>query len=120
MVAVELLITRPDRSFVLIEKVGTSGAWALPGGYIGFNESPEDACRRIAKRDLGMVLSSIIFFKLFNWPEGSLRSTYGHALSLLFQCKAKKNIKHGKYFKKIPAKVLPHHAIMLNEALLAQ
>ena len=112
--AVELLVIHPDNSFVLIEKTGQFNGWALPSGYIGLNESLEDACQRVAERDLGAKLKSTDFITVFNWPKGGQRSGDGHAISLLFKCEVRGNIKNGKYFKKIPEGILAHHKIMIE------
>lgn len=117
MSAVELFVTRADDSFVLIKMTDQFNGWAMPGGYIGFNESFKDTCKRIANKELGVNLQSVEFAGVFNWPEGSERLAKGHAVSVLFKCKVKSKIKRGAYFNKIPKEILKHHRIMLDTVL---
>lgn len=116
MVAVELFIVKSDGSFALLKRTGQFDGWAMPGGYVGFNESFEDACRRIAKKELEVELKSLEFAHVFNWPEGSERLARGHAVSLLFRCTAESDSKIAEYFSSIPERILPHHKIMLTES----
>ena len=117
MPAVELFVVRSDGSFALLERTGQFNGWAMPGGYIGFNENFEDACKRIAKKELDVDLNSIVFTDVFNWPESSARQARGHAISLLFKCTAESDSKIAKYFSSIPEGILKHHALMLDRVL---
>lgn len=117
MVAVELFVVRDDGSFALVRMTGQFNGWAMPGGYIGLNEGFEDACKRIAKKELDLDLKSIEFVHVFNWPEGSARLAKGHAVSLLFKCIAISDSKIIEYFSSIPDNILRHHALMLSRIL---
>lgn len=115
MAAVELFVVRDDGSFALLERKGEFNGWALPGGYMGLNETFEDACRRIAQKELGVKLKSIEFVYPFNWPEGGLRKAKGHAISFLFKCTAENDSSLVRYFSTKPEGILKHHAFMLDK-----
>lgn len=118
MVAVELLVVRKEGEFGLKKKkVGEREGWALPGGFIGFNETFERACQRIAQKELDVEIDNLKFRQCYNWPEGSVRPAKGHAVTLLFQCQTKTPSNRMAYFQKIPKGVLAHHQIMLEENL---
>lgn len=116
MTAVELLVIRKGGGFGLKKKkVGEVEGWALPGGFIGFNETFERACQRIAQKELDVEIDNLKFRQCYNWPEGSVRPAKGHAVTLLFQCQTKTPSNRMAYFRKIPKGVLAHHQVMLEE-----
>lgn len=118
MVAMELLVTRKEGGFGLKKKkVGEQEGWALPGGFVGLNETFEKAGERIAEKELGIKVAELKFLSVFNWPEGSVRPTKGHAVTLLFKCMVKEPSDRMAYFRQIPERVLPHHKIMLKQVL---
>lgn len=118
MVAVELFVTRTEGGFGLKRrKMGDMEGWVMPGGYIGFNETFEKACQRIAKRELEVEVKDIVFVHAYNWPEGSVRTAPGHAVTLVFKCETKTPSDHIAYFRQVPEGVLPHHKVMLERAL---
>lgn len=117
MVAIELFIVKNDGSFALVKKTGQFNGWAMPGGYVGFNESFEDACGRIANKELGIDLKSIQFVSVFNWPCGSVRPAKGHVVSIIFKCTAVTDSKMAEYFFSVPGDLLKHHAVMLKEII---
>lgn len=117
MVAVELFVVKGDGSFALIKKSGEFNGWSLPGGYVGLNESFEEACQRVAKRELSSGLKSVKFLDVFNWPEKSIRGAKGHAVSLLFKCTAGSSSKMAQYFFSVPEGTLKHQAVVINKMI---
>lgn len=43
--------------------------WALLGGYIEAEESPNEAIHRELKEEIELTLESATFFKKYQWPE---------------------------------------------------
>lgn len=118
LVAVELFVVKDNKSFALLKRTGQFKGWAMPGGYLGLNESFDQACQRIARKELGINLKAIEFVDIFNWPEGSQRQAKGHAVSLLFRCRAESDSKTAQYFSLMPEGVLKHHVLMLDKVLI--
>ncbi len=114
MVAVEVLVLEKDSSFALVEKFGKL---ALPGGFMGFNESFEDACRRIVRKYLDIEIDDPKFVSVLNLPEKIHGSNQGHAIALLFEARSSQRSNKAKYFKIAPENILSHHKLMLDEFL---
>ena len=116
MVAIELLIMDNDGNFALVKK---NNGWALPGGYLGLNESFNQAGQRIIKKQLGekVKLTRIEFLKVFNLPEKVHGQGQGHAVVLVFKYREMKKTNSVHYFKNIPRDTLKHHKAMITEIL---
>ncbi len=117
MVAIELFILNKKGEFVLVYKKGKVSGWALPGGYLGFNENFEFACRRIAKKYLGVGVKNIRLVDVSNLTEEFHGKDNGHAVAVIFRCTVEGNMKNGRYFKKIPKDIMAHHRLMVTRAL---
>lgn len=116
MVAMELLITGKNGEFGLKKKkTGGAEGWALLGGFIGLNETFEEACQRIAQKELEVGIDHLKFLRVYNWLEGGMRPAKGHAVTLLFQCRTKTISDQLVYFTKIPDGTLQHHRVMLRD-----
>ena len=53
----------------------SKGWWALPGGYVDFNESVEQACAREVKEETGLNTRNIKFLGVYSSPKRNPRQT---------------------------------------------
>jgi 8-oxo-dGTP diphosphatase len=58
-----------DHQIVLIERKNQPLGWALPGGFVDYGESLEDAARREAKEETGLDLVNLRQFRAYSEPE---------------------------------------------------
>jgi hypothetical protein len=112
--AVEVLITRTGKDFLLVlRKDKHWNGWHIPGGFMLYQESIEDACNRLAKRELGNAVKFEKVITAFMWPD----HPYGSPLSLVCQCKTSQKPKTGKFFTNTPSNMIPHHDKFIDEFL---
>jgi 8-oxo-dGTP diphosphatase len=75
------LIDRPDRPIVLIERQNPPYGWAIPGGFIDYEESAETAAKREAKEEVSLEVELIEQFQVYSDPKRDPRQ---HTLSIVF------------------------------------
>ncbi|GBF79008.1 NUDIX domain-containing protein [Aphanothece sacrum] len=80
------LIDQPHRPIILIERKNTPYGWALPGGFIEYGETVENAARREAKEEITLSVELIEQFHVYSNPERDPRQ---HTLSIVFIARAK-------------------------------
>lgn len=118
--AVELVIKTEDG--VLLVKRGIPpgvGLWYLPGGTVLFDESVEEAIKRIGQEELGVEVSVIRFVRFTDWYKSN--NTSGHPVSLVFEVKIEKgeikldfqSSEYG-YFKELPADIMDEYHQLLH------
>jgi len=77
---------------ILIERSNPPFGWALPGGFVDYGESLEDAVKREAKEETNMDLVEIRQFHTYSDPN---RDPRFHTIGTVFIAKAKGNPKAG-------------------------
>jgi len=75
------IIIRRGRQVLLIERKNEPLGWALPGGFVDYGESLEDAARREAREETGLELLNLRQFRAYSDPE---RDPRRHNISLVF------------------------------------
>jgi 8-oxo-dGTP diphosphatase len=75
------LSDRPHRPIVLIERHNPPLGWAIPGGFVDYGESVEDAARREAQEEMGIAVELIEQFHVYSDPARDPRK---HTLSVVF------------------------------------
>jgi ADP-ribose pyrophosphatase YjhB (NUDIX family) len=82
---VDIIIELEERGIVLIKRANPPYGWALPGGYVNYGESLEDAAIREAKEETGLNIHLIRQFHTYSDPD---RDPRGHTISTVFIAKA--------------------------------
>lgn len=71
---------------VLIRRKNPPHGWAIPGGYIDYGESAEDAARREAKEETGLDIVDLRQFHTYSNPD---RDPRHHTISVVFVARAR-------------------------------
>ena len=70
---------------VLIKRRNPPHGWAIPGGFVDYGESVEQAARREAKEETGLDLGSLRQFHTYSDPK---RDPRHHTISVVFVAQA--------------------------------
>ncbi len=82
---VDIIIEIGDR-IVLIERKYPPHGWALPGGFVDYGESFEQAAVREAQEETGIAVSDLRQFKTYSDPD---RDSRMHTASTVFIARGK-------------------------------
>ncbi len=77
---VDIIIALGD-GIVLIERANPPRGWALPGGFIDYGESAEDAAVREALEETGLRLEGLTQFRVYSDPGRDPRM---HTITTVF------------------------------------
>lgn len=80
------LIDRPERPIVLIERKNPPYGWAIPGGFIDYEESAETAAKREAEEEVSLQVQLIEQLHVYSEPDRDPRQ---HTLAIVFIATAK-------------------------------
>lgn len=80
------LIDRPNRPIILIERKNTPYGWAIPGGFVDYGESVEQAAIREAAEEVSLDVKLIEQFYVYSDPQRDRRK---HTLAIVFIATAK-------------------------------
>ena len=75
------IIIRQGERIVLIERKNPPFGWALPGGFVDYGESLEQAALREAKEETALELSDLSQFRAYSDPDRDPRQ---HNISMVF------------------------------------
>ena len=70
-----------EKKIVLIERKNPPAGWAIPGGFVDYGESLEDAARREAKEETGLDVTLVRQFHTYSDPARDPRQ---HTMSTVF------------------------------------
>jgi len=70
-----------DGKVLLIHRRNPPHGWALPGGFVEYGETVEDAVRREMKEETGLELQDLRQFRVYSDPA---RDPRGHVVSVVF------------------------------------
>ncbi len=75
-----------DDGIVLIERSNPPFGWAIPGGFVDYGESLEEAAIREAKEETGLDLEELQQFHTYSQPDRDVRF---HTISTVYIAKGK-------------------------------
>lgn len=78
---VDIIIELDDRGIILIERKNYPFGWALPGGFVDYGETLEDAAIREAKEETGLDVQLIQQYHTYSNPD---RDPRHHSISTVF------------------------------------
>jgi len=78
---VDIIIEIPDWGLVLIQRAKPPLGWALPGGYVEYGESLEDAARREAREEISLEVFLLGQLHTYSAPQRDPRQ---HNISTVF------------------------------------
>ena len=73
------------KKIVLIERKNPPAGWAIPGGFVDYGESLEDAARREAKEETGLDVTLLRQLHTYSDPARDARQ---HTISTVFVARA--------------------------------
>jgi len=83
---VDIIIEIESKGIVLIKRKNPPYGWALPGGFVDYGESTEDAAVREAKEETDLDVDLIKQFHTYSSPN---RDPRHHSISTVYIAKAK-------------------------------
>lgn len=116
------IIIETGRGIVLIERRNAPYGWAIPGGFVDYGETLEDAARREAKEETSLDVTLKKFLYSYSNPARDPRQ---HTISAVFIATAKgtpqaaDDAKNLRIFKpsELPKEMAFDHAQILTDYL---
>ena len=72
---------RPHRPIVLIERKNEPFGWAIPGGFVDYGETVEQAAKREALEEISLTVQLVEQFCVYSNPKRDRRQ---HTISVVF------------------------------------
>lgn len=83
--AADAIIELDGGGIVLIERRNEPHGWAIPGGYVDYGESLENAAVREAKEETGLDVKLVELFQVYSAPD---RDPRRHTVTSVFIARA--------------------------------
>tara|TARA_B100000029_G_C17093946_1_gene785332 strand:+ start:99 stop:518 length:420 start_codon:yes stop_codon:yes gene_type:complete len=112
------IIIEMKTGIVLIERANPPYGWALPGGYVDYGESLEEAAYREALEETGLKINLLGQFHTYSDPSRDARQ---HNISTVFIANAEGQLQPGSdaraanVFKALPHPLVFDHSIILED-----
>ena len=85
---VDIIIELDNRGILLIKRKNIPFGWAIPGGFVDYGESLEEAAIREAKEETGLDVTLIRQFHTYSRPD---RDPRHHSIATVYIAKATGN-----------------------------
>ncbi len=79
------IIISMDSGIIMIKRRNPPYGWALPGGFIDYGESAEDAAVREAKEETSLDINDLKMFNAYSAPDRDPRE---HTITICFTARA--------------------------------
>lgn len=86
------IIIEIEGGIVLVQRKNPPPGWALPGGFVDYGESLEEAARREAKEETSLDVESLVQFGAYSDPARDPRQ---HTISVVFTGRGKGELRAG-------------------------
>ncbi len=80
------IIIETEKGIVLVKRKNPPSGWAIPGGFIDYGESAEQAAVREALEETGLELEDLRQFHTYSAPN---RDPRHHTISVVFTARSK-------------------------------
>jgi ADP-ribose pyrophosphatase YjhB (NUDIX family) len=84
------IIIEISEGIVLIKRKNYPHGWAIPGGFVDYGESLEDAAARESKEETGLEVTELRQFHTYSAPDRDPRQ---HTISTVFTAKGQGTLK---------------------------
>jgi ADP-ribose pyrophosphatase YjhB (NUDIX family) len=120
LLTVDIIIEMGAGGIVLIERKNPPAGWALPGGFVDYGETLEEAACREAREETGLFLENLRQFRAYSDPR---RDPRHHTVTVVFVASARGTPQAADDARKLgvfPAQGLPtpiafDHAVILAD-----
>ncbi len=117
-------IVEYEDGIVMIERKNPPFGWALPGGFVDYGESAEDAVMREVKEETSLDFKDIRQFHTYSEPHRDVRF---HTVSIVFvgkgkgRLKASDDAKNAAVFRKdnLPSKIAFDHRRIIEDYFIS-
>ncbi len=82
---VDIIVEIPDGKVILIKRKNPPPGWALPGGFVDWGESLEEAAIRELKEETNLSVTSLIQMRTYSRPD---RDPRFHTITTVFIAQA--------------------------------
>lgn len=82
---VDIIIEVENQGIILIKRKNYPHGWALPGGFVDYGETVEEAAVREAKEETSLAVESLRQFRVYSDPKRDPRQ---HTISVVFLASA--------------------------------
>ena len=123
LLTVDVIIRRRDGSIVLVKRLNPpfKDSYAIPGGFVEYEETVEEAAIREAKEETGLDVRIRRLVGVYSDPD---RDPRGHVVTIAYLAEEIGGIlrpsgdaREVKVFRKIPSKLAFDHRKILRDAL---
>ncbi len=109
------IIIELEGGIVFIKRANPPFGWALPGGYVDYGESLEEAACREALEETGLRIE---FLRQFHTYSDPLRDARQHNISTVFLAKAEGRLQPGSDAKTAEILTTPPKPLVFDHAII--